>query len=206
MQERGRFITLEGIEGVGKSTAAKGVVQTLEARGLEVVLTREPGGTEIAEAIRQILISEHDETLLPLTEMFLLFAGRHQHIEHTIKPALARGAWVLSDRFTDASYAYQGGGRQVPEAYISQCEAMVKSELTPDCVLWLDAPVAVAMNRMKQRGALDRFEQEQTDFFERARGVYAARHEALAYYHRIDATLTPEQMQQACCDVIAGLA
>lgn len=186
----GLLLTLEGIEGVGKSTVAQYIVETVRAAGIEIVATREPGGTPIAEQIRQILLdADASETLLPKTEMLLLFAGRNQHIETVIKPALAAGKWVLSDRFTDASFAYQGAGRGVDLKYIEALADCVQEDLQVDCVFWLDAPVEVALERAKGRGELDRFEQEDIAFFTRARDMYAQRAATLPYYKRIDASL-----------------
>jgi dTMP kinase len=173
----GRFIVLEGIEGVGKSTQLQLAHQHLEGRGLEVVVTREPGGTALAERIRDLVIAPQlEERMPPVAELLLMFAARAVHVESLIRPALARGAWVLCDRFVDATYAYQGGGRGVPDAEIAALESQVLRGLRPDLVVVLDAPVAVALGRARtRRGGPDRFEQEQAEFFARVRDRYLAR-------------------------------
>lgn len=170
--QRGRFITLEGGEGVGKSTNKAYLAERLAAAGIELVLTREPGGTPFAEAIRDLLLKKGDEPVADLTELLLMFAARAQHLELVIKPALERGAWVLCDRFTDATYAYQGGGRELGFEQIAILENLVQGELRPDATVLLDAPISVGMQRAKERGELDRFEVEQTEFFERVRAAY----------------------------------
>lgn len=172
--QRGRFITLEGGEGVGKSTNKAYIAERLTVAGIELVLTREPGGTPFAEAIRDLLLKKGDEPVADLTELLLMFAARAQHLELVIKPALERGAWVLCDRFTDATYAYQGGGRELGFEQIAILESLVQGELRPDATVLLDAPISVGMRRAKERGELDRFEVEQTEFFERVRAAYLA--------------------------------
>lgn len=172
---RGRFITLEGLEGVGKSTHMEFVRATLEARGVRVRLTREPGGTPGADEIRSTLLKVRGGDFDPMAELLLMFAARALHVEEVIRPALASGTWVLCDRFTDASYAYQGGGRGIPTSRISALERMVLKGLKPDLTLLLDADVDVGMARVRGRGALDRFEQEQDAFFRRVRRSYLAR-------------------------------
>lgn len=171
-QATAKMISIEGIEGVGKSTNMDYVEKLLEQNKLDVIRTREPGGTKIGEAIRQILLSEHDEPLLPITEVLLLYAGRYQHIEHVIKPALAQNQWVLCDRFFDASVAYQGAGRQIGVDKVKALNAWVIDDFKPNYTIILDAPVEVALKRLQQRGKLDRIEQEQTSFFERVRAAY----------------------------------
>ncbi len=173
--KRGRFITLEGVEGVGKSTHLQFICGHLRARGLEVIETREPGGTPGADEIRATLLKVRNESFDPMAELLLMFAARALHVESVIRPALATGTWVVCDRFTDASYAYQGGGRGIPSARIAALERMVLKGLKPDLTLLLDVKVAVGMARARQRGSLDRFENEQTAFFERVRRVYLAR-------------------------------
>ena len=178
----GRFITLEGGEGVGKSTNVSFVVAELEARGIEVVQTREPGGTPRAEAIRELLLAAAEEPLDSDAELLLVFAARAQHLAQRIRPALARGAWVVCDRFTDATFAYQGGGRGLSSERIALLERLVQAELTPDLTLLLDMPLEVAEQRLAARldrtkTSRDRFEQEQRDFFERVRLAYLARAE-----------------------------
>ncbi len=175
--KRGRFITLEGGEGAGKSTQLALVCEELRAAGIEVVATREPGGTPRAEQIRELLLSKTAEPMPPTCELLLMFAARATHLENAIKPALARGAWVVCDRFTDASYAYQGGGRGLPIAHIQSLESIVQAGLQPDLTLLLDTPVPLGLQRAEQRNAAqhadaDRFESEQTAFFERVRQAY----------------------------------
>jgi dTMP kinase len=172
---RGLFITIEGGEGVGKSTNIAVLEEYLRERGISYCLTREPGGTPLAEAIRGLLLDVGEEPVEPSTELLLMFAARAQHIAGVIEPALARGEWVLCDRFTDATYAYQGGGRGLPQHWISQLENMVQGGLRPDRTLLLDAPVEVGMARASGRGELDRFEREALAFFERVRACYLAR-------------------------------
>lgn len=173
---RGKFVTLEGIEGVGKSTQVAVVHEFLLTRGLEVVVTREPGGTLLAERLRAVLLATDLPTMSHLTELMLMFAARAEHLAQVILPALARGAWVVSDRFNDASYAYQGGGRGLPEATIKTLDALVVGPHQPDLTFLLDAPVPTALARAAGRaGAPDRFEVERVEFFERVRLCYLAR-------------------------------
>jgi dTMP kinase len=175
----GKFITIEGGEGVGKSTQIGRLRDFLAGRGLEVVVTREPGGTHRAERIRELLLETSDEPMPGICELLLMFAARSTHIENVIRPALARGAWVICDRFTDASYAYQGGGRGLPLEHIATLEQMVQGALRPDLTLLLDAPLDVSAARASARnaaaGTSDRFEQEQREFFERVRQAYLDR-------------------------------
>lgn len=174
----GKFITLEGGEGAGKSTQIAAIQSLLHASGFEVVVTREPGGTNRAEAIRQLLLQPTSEPMPDVCELLLVFAARSTHLETVIRPALARGAWVICDRFTDATYAYQGAGRGLSMVTIAALEALVQGALRPDLTLLLDAPVALALARAKQRNRDrgqsldDRFEQEQQQFFERVRSGY----------------------------------
>lgn len=169
---RGIFIAVEGIEGVGKSTNLARLVAALEAEGIDVDVTREPGGTPTAEAIRSILLEHGDEPLPPSAEALLMFAARALHTENRIRPALARGQWVVSDRFVDASRAYQGGGRGIPLTAVNHLADLALDGLEPDLVLLLDAPVDVGLERADRRGAKDRFEVEQREFFERVRATY----------------------------------
>jgi len=169
------FITLEGGEGAGKSTAMRYLQQQLLLAGVDVLTTREPGGTVVAEQIRQILLQKQTETLTTATELLLMFAARSQHITEVIRPALARGQWVICDRFTDASYAYQGGGRGVDPTIIQTLEQFVQQDLRPDLTILLDASPRLGMQRIKKRAALDRIETEQLTFFERVRQTYLAR-------------------------------
>ncbi|MEQ8661152.1 MAG: dTMP kinase [Gammaproteobacteria bacterium] len=171
----GLFITLEGIEGVGKSTAVAHVSAWLRQQGHRVVETREPGGTAIGEQIRGLLLARESAGMAAVTELLLMFAARAQHLAERIEPALAAGAAVVCDRFTDATYAYQGGGRGIDERLIAAAEAMVHPELQPHLTLLLDAPPTLALARARGRGAADRFELEQVGFFERVRACYLAR-------------------------------
>jgi dTMP kinase len=168
----GRFITFEGIDGAGKSTHVDAVAQRLRDRGAEVVCTREPGGTPLAEALREIVLHRPMDGI---TEALLVFAARRDHVQQVIAPALARGATVVCDRFTDASFAYQGGGRGVDRAWLEGLERAVHGGTQPDLTLWLDVPAAVAAQRRAAARAADRFEQQDVDFFEQVRAAYAAR-------------------------------
>jgi dTMP kinase len=169
---RGKFITLEGTDGAGKSTHIPFIVSLLQSRGFEVVSTREPGGTPLGEKLRELLL-HHD--MHPETETLLMFAARREHIAQVIEPALARGAYVLSDRFTDASFAYQCGGRGVPVDKVSLLEEWVQGLLQPDATLLFDVPVAVSTQRLASARAPDKFERESADFFMRIREAYLAR-------------------------------
>jgi dTMP kinase len=175
--KRGRFITFEGIDGAGKTTHISRAVERLRTLGLEVVQTREPGGTELAERLRELLL--HQPMSLE-TELLLMFAARRDHIERLIEPALARGAWVVCDRFTDSTYAYQGGGRQMGFAPIEELEAKVHPSLQPDQTLYFDLPPTIAAERRAKARAADRFEAEDLAFFERVRAAYLKRAEECA--------------------------
>jgi dTMP kinase len=171
----GRFITLEGIEGAGKSTVAHHLVTWLAARGLAVRLTREPGGTALSERVRAIVLERGGELLTPVAETLLMFAARAIHLDNLIRPALARGEWVVCDRFTDATRAYQAAGRGVSRAWIEELAQAVHPHLQPDCTLLLDVPVEVGLARSKTRAGdapADRFEAEPAPFFERVRAAY----------------------------------
>jgi dTMP kinase len=174
----GKFITLEGGEGAGKSTVLEAMRAELSARGLDVLITREPGGTPAGEAIRAVLLDTAHRGLCAEAELLLMFASRAQLVRETIRPALAAGRWVLSDRFTDASFAYQGGGRGQPETRIADLERWAADELKPDLTLLLDLPVAEGLKRARGRGAEDRIESESAEFFERVRSAYRARAQA----------------------------
>jgi len=171
----GRFITFEGGEGGGKSTQIEKLADYLRARGVSVQVTREPGGTEVAEAIRRVLLDKSLPAMRADTELMLMFAARVEHVETLIKPALAGGDWVLSDRFADASHVYQGAGRGVDETRLDALHKWSLGDFEPDLTLLLDLPVELGMARVRQRGAKDRFEEEQTEFFERVRAGYLAR-------------------------------
>lgn len=169
---RGRFITFEGIDGAGKSTQIDVIEATLKARGLEVIRTREPGGTPLGEVIRKELLSV---SMDPATETLLFFASRAEHIAQVIKPALNRGAWVLSDRFTDATYAYQVGGRGFPAHKVEELERWTQGDLQPDRTVLFDIDPEVAAQRVAQARSMDRFEKESLDFFTRVRNAYLTR-------------------------------
>jgi dTMP kinase len=171
----GRFITLEGIEGAGKSTVAHHVAEWLAARGVQVRMTREPGGTALSERVRAIVLERGGELLTPVTETLLMFAARGIHLDNLIRPALARGEWVLCDRFTDATRAYQGAGRGVNRVWIEELAQAIHPHQQPDCTLLLDLPVEVGLARSKARAGnapADRFEAEPVQFFERVRAAY----------------------------------
>ena len=171
-RDRGVFVTVEGIEGVGKSTQLKRLVEVLEGAGVPVDVTREPGGTPTAEVIRNILIEHGAEPMPASAEVLLMFAARALHVENLIRPALEAGTWVICDRFVDASRAYQGGGRGVPEPTIEALADLSLNGLVPDVTLLLDAPVETGLARAARRGAKDRFEAEEQAFFERVRAAY----------------------------------
>ncbi|EGH00323.1 Thymidylate kinase [gamma proteobacterium IMCC2047] len=177
-QQAGVFITVEGIEGVGKTTNMAFIQQYLQALGVDLTVTREPGGTPLAEEIRGLLLNNRDEALNNDAELLLVFAARAQHLGQLIKPTLAQGGWVLSDRFTDATYAYQGGGRELSMEMIANLEQMVQGDLRPNLTLLLDVPVEVGLSRAGQRGELDRFEREKQAFFEKVRHTYLQRAQA----------------------------
>jgi len=206
MTANGLFITLEGPEGAGKSTSRDYLAELLGATGREVVLTREPGGTPLAERIREILLAPAAEPMAVDTELLLMFAARAQHLAQVIRPALARGALVLCDRFVDATYAYQGGGRGVPVERIATLEAFVLGDLQPDLTLVFDLPVEIGLARAARRGALDRFEQEQRAFFEAVRQTYLDRAQAVpARYRLIDASRSLAEVQADLRALVATL-
>lgn len=192
----GLFITLEGPEGAGKSTNREYLAELLKQAGVEVVLTREPGGTPLAERIRELLLAPDTEVMAVDTELLLMFAARAQHLAGVIRPALARGAVVLCDRFTDATYAYQGGGRGLAHERIAILEQFVQGDLRPDLTLVFDLPVEVGLARAAARGKLDRFEQERQSFFEAVRQTYLARAaQAPERYRVLDAAQPLSQVQ-----------
>lgn len=187
MKARGRFITVEGTEGVGKSTNIRAIVQLLEARGIEVVATREPGGTPLAEELRTMLLVARDEPVAAMTEVLLMFAARAQHLSQVVRPALAVGKWVVCDRFTDATFAYQGGGRGFDTSVIEALANIVHGDLEPDLTIYLDVPVEVGLARIDARDR-DRFESERREFFERIRQAYLDRCNRYARFRYIDAS------------------
>jgi dTMP kinase len=204
MIKPGKLITLEGIEGVGKSTSTRHVVDFLsEHLNLPVVQTREPGGTPLAEKIRDLAIQNAEEVVHPDTELLLMFAARAQHVQQVILPALSAGKWVVSDRFVDASYAYQGAGRGISSDKISNLEKLVLNDFQSNLVIILDAPVEVGMARAKKRSSPDRFEKEKGAFFERVRQCYLSRAQREPErYVIIDAARPLEAVQSQLSDVL----
>lgn len=192
---KGYFITLEGIEGAGKSTSVQFLAEYLRSKGVDFTLTREPGGTEIAEKIRRVLLEHNQEPMHPDTEMLLYFAGRAQHLNQVILPSLQRGQWVICDRFTDTSYAYQGGGRGIPQEKIAALEQWVQGDLRPDYTLLFDVAVSTGLNRIKKNRVLDRFEVEKESFFKKVRDCYLERaHKEPKRFHIIDANQAPQEV------------
>jgi len=204
--EAGKFITFEGIEGVGKSTNMAHLTKSIEAHGHRVLTTREPGGTPMAERIRAIVAEHGDEAVPDIAELLLVFASRALHVNNVIRPALAAGTWVICDRFTDSSRAYQGGGRGLPQEDINRLAEWVHGDLWPDLTILLDAPVEIGMSRAGRRGKLDRFESEQTEFFSRVRAVYLQLAESEPdRFVVVDATQDLDAVQQTIEAVAASL-
>ncbi|MEO1889040.1 MAG: dTMP kinase [Cycloclasticus sp.] len=194
----GKFLTLEGVEGVGKTTNLNFIAEYLEKAGKAIITTREPGGTAISEEIRGLLLNHHDESLCDESELLLMFAARAQHLKEVIKPALAAGKWVVCDRFTDATYAYQGGGRHFNMTDIAWIEQFVQKDLRPDKTVLLDLSVEIGLQRAASRSEPDRFESEKQAFFEDVRRVYLDR--AAAEPNRfcvVDASQSIEHVQQS---------
>jgi len=203
MNKRGKFITLEGMDGAGKSTHIPGIIELLKARGLEVVSTREPGGTSLGEKLRELLL--HEE-MQPETEALLMFAARQEHLAQLILPALSRGAYVISDRFTDASFAYQSGGRGVSVEKMELLEHWIQADLQPDLTLLFDVPVEVSVTRLASARAPDKFERESAEFFTRIRNAYLQR--AAEYPERfevVDANRSIEDVWQSVQHIIASI-
>ncbi|KXS33778.1 MAG: Thymidylate kinase [Candidatus Gallionella acididurans] len=195
-----KFITFEGVDGAGKSTHLEWFSDALRRRGFDVVVTREPGGTLLGEQLREILLNQ---SMNIGTEALLMFAARMEHIEQVIKPSLRAGKWVISDRFSDASFAYQGGGRGLNWGKLSQLEQWVHPDLQPDLTLFFDVPVEVARQRLSNNVSLDRFEQEQADFFERVRaGYYKRIQENPQRYVVIDAAQTLDMVKYKLEEII----
>lgn len=196
--EKGRFITFEGIEGAGKSTQIPIISEFLHNKGKDVLVTREPGGTDIGEKIRMLILHEK---MHALTELLLVFAARAEHIATVIQPALNKGQWVLCDRFTEASFAYQGGGRQLGFAKVEVLEKWLQGEMQPDITFLFDLPIETGLARIKSRGASDRFEEEKKVFFERVADSYRARAQAYPKrFRRVDATLAIDAMSKSIID------
>lgn len=203
---RGKFITLEGGEGVGKTTNLAFIKDYLEQHNISVVVTREPGGTRLAEKIRELLLDKTNEDISDQAELLMMFAARAQHIKHIIEPALAQGKWVLCDRFTDATYAYQGGGRNMKVSTIKWLENLVQGPLRPDLTLLLDAPVEIGIARARERGAFDRFESEKISFFENVRRAYLLQAELHPERIKLIKANQPlADVQRAIADVIRPL-
>ncbi|MDH3613424.1 MAG: dTMP kinase [Gammaproteobacteria bacterium] len=204
--ETGKFITIEGIEGVGKSTNIAHLTKAIEKRGHTVLTTREPGGTPMAERIRDLVAEHGDESMPDIAELLLVFASRSLHVNNVIQPALAAGTWVVCDRFTDSSRAYQGGGRGLPQDDINLLADWVHGDLRPDLTILLDAPVETGMNRAGRRGDPDRFEAERSEFFMRVRETYLQL--AVAEPHRfviVDATQDLDRVRQTIESIAATL-
>jgi dTMP kinase len=200
----GRFISLEGIEGVGKSTQAKRLVDFLQQHHIDVIATREPGGTELGEALRSVLLQHFKHPMVPRAELLLMFAARAQHLEEVIKPALSAGKWVVCDRFIDASYAYQGGGRGIALKDLQILEDWCVSTTEPDLTLLLNAPVQLSLGRIKRRANADRIESEELSFFQRVHDAYLA--QAKAHPERIrviDATQSLNQVTDSILKVVS---
>jgi len=200
---KARFITFEGVDGAGKSTGLEWFVAALRQRGIDLLVTREPGGTPLGEQLREILLHQpmHAET-----EAMLMFAARREHVEQVIRPALQRGTWVISDRFSDASFAYQGGGRGVPLDKLEQLEQWVHGDLQPDLTLLFDIPIEVARLRLNNNASLDKFEREQGEFFERVRQAYLARAAKIPQrYAIIRAEKSLDEVQRQLADIVASL-
>lgn len=192
---RGKLITIEGIEGVGKSTNITFIQSLLQERNVDSVTTREPGGTELGELIRGLLLDKHQQQMSAMAELLLMFASRVQHIEQTIEPALASGTWVICDRFTDSSYAYQGGGRNMSISTIAQLEKLSIDNFQPDCTIILDLPVDTGLSRAERVGEKDRFESESDAFFNRVRQVFVERAGKEERMHIVDAAVPLDQVQ-----------
>jgi len=191
--KRGKFITLEGMDGAGKSTHIPNIIELLKTRGVEVVSTREPGGTKLGEQLRTLLLHE---AMHPETETLLMFAARREHIANVIEPALARGAYVLSDRFTDATYAYQYGAKGVSSDKIKQLETWVQGDLQPDMTLLFDVPVEISLARLASAREPDKFERENANFFEKLRQAYLARAKDNPWrFYIIDANQAPDKVK-----------
>lgn len=201
----GKFITLEGGEGSGKTTNLEFIQSYLESQNIEVVVTREPGGTPFAEEIRDVLLKHHDETVASDTELLLMFASRAQHLAELIKPAIAAGKWVLCSRFTDSSYAYQGAGRGIDPKRIEVLENWTHGDFQPDLTFFFDLSVEVGMARAKERAELDRIEVEQLDFFERVRQAYLDRAAQHDRYRVIDASVSLQEVQTQIQTILTNL-
>ena len=204
--KKGLFLVLEGGEGVGKSTNLEFIQHYLQQRHVAFQTSREPGGTELAEKIRQLILDKHQEPVADMTELLLVFAARAQHLQQKILPVLAQGEWMVCDRFTDATYAYQGGGRQLNKKVIAELEQLVQGDIRPDCVIVLDAAVEVGRARAVARAELDRMESEAESFHQRVRETYLARAaERPENYALVDASQDLESVQRDIASVLERL-
>lgn len=201
MEKKGQFITLEGVDGVGKSTVVPFIEKVLDAQNIPYSITREPGGTPLAEGIRNLLLSDWDELVSAEAELFLIFAARAQHVAEIIKPQLDAGTWVICERFTDASFAYQGGGRNLPLSFVEQLADAIHAEYWPDLTIYLDIEVETALKRRAHR-TQDRIEKEAIDFFEVARNTYLQLAETNSRITKIDASVPLPELTRAVTQVV----
>jgi dTMP kinase len=202
----GYFITVDGIDGAGKTTQIEFICELLERTGRRVVQTREPGGVALGERIRSLVLEQREQTMSADTELLLIFAARAEHLERVIRPALARGDWIVCDRFTDATYAYQGGGRHISSERIALLEDWVQGTLRPDLTLLFDLPVEQSMRRVDRRGQHNRFDSETLAFFERVRATYLQRARAAPQRYRIiDASRSLSDVQAEVRDIVHTL-
>lgn len=204
--EKGLFITLEGVEGAGKTTQLAFIENYLRQANIDLLVTREPGGTPLGEEIRELLLRPRSEGMTGRAELMLMFAARSEHLEEKIIPALENGTWVLCDRFTDATYAYQGGGRGLDQSLIAHLEEFAQGDLRPDVTIYLDLPVETGLERARQRSEPDRFEQEDEAFFRAVRQTYLHRAEQYPDIYRvIDASKTIDKVQQQISAILSEL-
>ena len=201
MNKKGQFITLEGVDGVGKSTVVPYIEQVLQAQNIPYFITREPGGTPLAEGIRDLLLSEWEEPVSAEAELFLIFAARAQHVAQVIKPCIEIGTWVICERFTDASFAYQGGGRNIPLSFIEQLAQAVHAEYWPDLTIFLDIDVETALRRRAHR-AQDRIEKEAVEFFKVARTTYLQLAETYPRITKVDASVPLPDLTLAVTEIV----
>lgn len=201
MSKRGQFITLEGVDGVGKSTVVPYIEKVMCDQNIPYFITREPGGTPLAEGIRNLLLSDWDEVVSAEAELFLMFAARAQHVAEVIKPHIAAGTWVICERFTDASFAYQGGGRRLSLSFVERLADAVHSECWPDLTIYLDIEVETALNRRAHR-TQDRIEKETIDFFEVARNTYLQLAETNSRIKKIDASVPLPELTRTVAQVV----
>lgn len=196
---RGKFITIDGLEGAGKSTQIDFIKKYLSDRNRDVFLTREPGGTDLGEQLRALLLDKNIDAMNPDTELLLMFAARNEHVKKVIVPKLEQGVWVISDRFTDASYAYQGGGRGIPLERIGELEQWTLQDFVPDMTFLLDLDVELGLSRVEQRGEKDRFEEEHKDFFNKVREIFSNR--ASKYPERIKLIDASKNIDETSCQI-----